>query len=282
LLSISGHDRSTEPPLAGVAADVSRQNLWRTVFNGEVAKSGGDRGFAMRGLIRLFAAAVVGLVVGCNQPAVMLKAPAAQSSENTIRDWNDVADGIAANMTTLGLSGLPATHPVFIQVQAPDSAFVQQVAARLGSDVVQSGGVLARQPAGATVVNLDVNFVRWGPRDKPPGLLGTVAGISAIPGIVIGASVPMSTWTAANAAAFTAVGLGAFYDAVIALTPTMNAEAVWEATVVTDDRVIMKLQEQVYIRAPDIPLYAKATSVRPVSSWGTESPLRSRVIRYDP
>ncbi len=142
--------------------------------------------------------------------------------------------------------------------------------------------MLSRGPAGATVVNLDIDFVRWGPRDKPPGLGGTVAAVAAIPGIVIGASAPMSTWTAADAAAFTALGLGALYDTTVALTPTMNAEAVWQATIVTNDRVIMKLQDQIYVRAPDIPLYAKATSLTPLPSWSDSIPLRSRAIHYDP
>lgn len=246
----------------------------------------------MRCHTKLCLAVVASLLVGCNQPAVTPKAPAFQSSENTVRDWNDVAHRISANLAALGLvpnNAQPVVmepssmRPVFIRIQAPDLAFVRQVASELERDVLRSGAVLARSPAGATVVNLDVNFVRWGPRDKPPGLAGTLAAVTAIPGIVIGASVPMSTWTAANAAAFTALGLGALYDGAIALTPTMNAEAVWEATIVTNDRVIMRLQEEVYIRAPDIPLYAKATSLTPVVSWSDPvPPLRSRVIRYDP
>lgn len=54
------------------------------------------------------------------------------------------------------------------------------------------------------------------------------------------------------------------------------------ATVVTSDRVVMKLQEPIYIRIDDIPLYAKATSVRPVASWSDLPPLRVRQLRYDP
>ncbi len=245
----------------------------------------------MRRHIRLCMLAFTGLLASCNQPAVMPKAPAFQSSENTIRDWNEIADRIATDLAARGLLPTSARlgaadatemRPIFIRIQAPDSAFVQHVAARLESDVLQSGGVLSRGPAGATVVNLDIDFVRWGPRDKPPGLGGTVAAVAAIPGIVIGASAPMSTWTAADAAAFTALGLGALYDTTVALTPTMNAEAVWQATIVTNDRVIMKLQDQIYVRAPDIPLYAKATSLTPLPSWSDSIPLRSRAIHYDP
>jgi hypothetical protein len=106
--------------------------------------------------------------------------------------------------------------------------------------------------------------------------------VLAIPGIVIGASMPTSTWTAADAASFTAVGVGVLADTIIALTPTMNAEAVWVATIITDDRLIMKLQEPIYIRAHDIPLYSKATTLSPASSWSDNAPLPPRVIRYDP
>jgi hypothetical protein len=159
---------------------------------------------------------------------------------------------------------------------------LREVAGKLEDDILRRGGTIARTPAGAIVVNLDVSFVKWGPRDKPPGLLFTSLGILAIPAIVIGDSLPMSTWTAADAAALTALGLGAFFDAAIALTPTMNAEAVWEATIVTDDQVLMRLREPVYIRAQDIPLYAKATSLSPLSSWSASAPLHPRVVRYDP
>lgn len=231
-------------------------------------------------------------LAGCNQPAVAPKAPAFQSSENTVRDWNDVAHKIGDALASTGLvpaplppgstNAPPPPRPVFIRVQAPDSAFVQEVASELENDILLRGGKISRTPTGSTVVNLDVNFVVWGPRDKPPGLLYTTAGILSIPGIVMGASAPMSTWTAADAAAFSAIGLGLFLDGVIALTPTMNAEAVWTASVVTDDQVVMKIQEPIYVRNGDIPLYAKAASLSPVSSWSTAPALRVRTIRYDP
>jgi hypothetical protein len=221
------------------------------------------------------------------------KAPAFQSSENTVRDWNDVAHRIASEMAWLSFVpsypteqpqsvNTQSPRPVFIRAQAVDSAFVQHVADELEADILRRGGTIARSPSGATVVNLDVNFIQWGPRDKPPGLLGTTAAVLAVPGIVMGASAPMSTWVAADAAAFTAAGVGILADAAIALTPTMNAEAVWQATIVTSDRMVMKLQAPVYIRASDISLYAKETSLSPVTSWSSNAPLRPRQIRYDP
>jgi hypothetical protein len=235
--------------------------------------------------------ALISLFVGgCNQPAVAPKAPAFQSSENTVRDWNDVAHSIATVMASVGLlppSGQAAViasppKPVFVRVQAPDSAFVRGVADELEAEILERGGIVARTPFGATVVNLDVNVIRWGPRDKPPGLLGTTAAVWSIPGIVIGASLPMETWTAADAFAATAVGVGVLSDLILALTPTMNAEAVWEATIVTNDQVLMKIRAPVYIRAYDIPLYAKAMSLSPMSSSTGNETLRARAILYGP
>jgi hypothetical protein len=234
-------------------------------------------GGVMQRTVTVCLAAITCLLGGCNQPAVTLKAPAFQSSENTVRDWNDIAHRIASEMAARGL--LPSSRqpvpanatlplPVYVRAPAPGSAFLRVVASELEADILQSGGSVARTPYGATVVNLNVEFVRWSPRDKPPGLIGTTAAIAAIPGIVIGASAPMSTWTAADAASFAALGYGLFADAIIALTPLTNTEAIWEATIVTDDRVLLRLQELVYVRAGDIPLYARAGDVPLISSGG--------------
>jgi hypothetical protein len=93
-----------------------------------------------------------------------------------------------------------------------------------------------------------------------------------LPAIVLAASAPMATWTAADGFGAAIAGLGVLSDGVIAMTPTMNAEAIWTATVVTADRVAMKLRGPVYIREMDIPLYAKVTSLGPVTSWGSGDP----------
>lgn len=228
------------------------------------------------------------LVTGCNQPSVTLKAPTSQSAENTVRDWSDIAHRISQEMSSQGLlptaaslTGSAPPRAVFVRVQAPDSTFLQEVADALANDVLKNGGIVAVSPAGATVVNLDVDFVRWGPRNKPSGPVGTLVAAAAISGTVIGASMPMATWTAAGAAAFSAAGLGIATDVITAMAPMTNTEAVWKATILSDDRIVMKLQEPVYIREKDIPLYAKATSLAPVASWSqADRPLAIRPVRY--
>jgi hypothetical protein len=245
----------------------------------------------MRGHTTLCLAALC-LLGACNQPAVSLKPPATQSSENTVRDWNDVAHAIAAGMTAHGLlaGGPPAPgqpvyppRPIYVRLQAPGSAFVRQVATELQAEILARGGAVARSSAGATVVNLDVDFVKWSARDKPPGLVGTTAALASVPGLVIGASVPMETWTAADAAGVSAAGLGVLTDVIIALTPLTNAEAIWQASIVTDDQVVMRLQAPIYVRDRDIPLYTKTASLAPVASWtGQDALLAPRSLRLAP
>ena len=140
--------------------------------------------------------AIACLLGGCNQPAVTLKAPAFQSSENTVRDWNDIAHRISSEMASRGLlpspsvpaaPNTPSPRPVFVQVQAPDSAFVRVLASELQADVLRNGGIVARSPYGATVVNLDVDFVSWsretnrlgssGPRQPSPPYPGSSWGL---------------------------------------------------------------------------------------------------------
>jgi hypothetical protein len=76
------------------------------------------------------------ILAGCNQPSVTLKPPASQSSENTVRDWNDVAHKISAGMALRGLlpvyspSGEPVSptpKPIMVRLQAPDSTFIREV-----------------------------------------------------------------------------------------------------------------------------------------------------------
>jgi hypothetical protein len=242
--------------------------------------------------LNTFSLAALCLLGGCNQPAVSLKPPAFQNSENTVRDWNDVAHQIAEEMTVRGLLPAPITtpgqraapvKPVFVRAQAPGSAFIRQVETELEADILLRGGTVARTPAGATVVNLDVDFVKWSPRDKPPGLLGTTAAVAAAPGAVIGASVPISGWALADTAGFSGLGLGVAADTIIALTPTSNSEAIWEASVVTDNQVVMRLQQPVYVRDRDIPLYTKTTTLGAVASWSDgASALVPRSLRLVP
>jgi hypothetical protein len=234
-------------------------------------------------------------LAGCNQPAVSLKLPAFQESAVTVRDWNGVAHRIASELAAHSLApptllegAVPhsppvAYNPIYVRVNSPDSSFLQNVAEELQNDILSRGGSIARSANGAIVVNLDVAVISWGPRDKPPGLVGTTGAAIAITGILTGTAAGTWTpWQAARAASWITAAAGVATDLAIALTPTMNAEAVWQASVVTPDRVMMRVREPIYIRDMDVPLYYGDVKLAPVASFGVSSPLRARPVRYDP
>ena len=129
-------------------------------------------------------AAATCLVAGCVQPLVAPKPVTLQSSENTVRDWHDVAHVIAAEMAFLGLLptySLPPparAMPVFVRVLAPDSAFLHEVAEKLKDDILWAGGTVARAPAdAATVVELNVDVVQWSSGPRPFRLMPNVEAV---------------------------------------------------------------------------------------------------------
>ena len=71
-------------------------------------------------------------------------------------------------------------------------------------------------------------------------------------------------------------------DATVVVRGPLTTEAVWRATIVAGDRVLMSRQEPLYIRDWDIPLYANVASLAPIPSWGSGAPLPVRRVRYDP
>jgi hypothetical protein len=190
------------------------------------------------------------ILSACNQPAVSIKAPAVQDSENTVRDWHVAAHRVTDEMAARGL--LPAAlaraqpqpssnfRPVHVRVESPESAFLKEVAGEVQAEVLRRGGTVARTPTTATVVNLGVDFVRWSPRDKPPAPLiaaGTAGAL--LTGAALASAAPYSTAGALAAAGITAGAWGLASDAVLAMTPMSNTEAILQATIVTRDSVVM-------------------------------------------
>src|SRR5487761_2356511 len=90
--------------------------------------------------------ALTGGLAGCNQPAVSLKPLASQPGENTVRDWNAVADTVADAMAARGFipsiavpgsTNQPSSsRAILVRAQAPDSAFLRDVADELESDII--------------------------------------------------------------------------------------------------------------------------------------------------
>ena len=211
--------------------------------------------------------AAVCFLGACSQPAVAPKELAFQENENTARDWNVVARRIADLMTQRGLlpppvylqsaaSAQPASYGrFFINVEAPGSTFLHEVQVGLQSEILARGGTVSRSPADADVINLDVDVVRWGPRNTGPGGVGTLTGLATGAGILLGSNGPYTP-----AAAFgIAAGAGIAADAIASTVPDTNVEAVWEASILKGGDVLMDVHEPVYVGRHDARLYESDT-----------------------
>jgi hypothetical protein len=218
-------------------------------------------------------------------PAVTPKPPAFQDSVVTVRDWDAVAISIAEEMTLRGLlpnpfNPLSASQPrsaYYIDLDAPDSAFLREVRQALRNEILHRGGTVTVSPVGAVVINLDVDVVRWNGH-RTPGGRGTITGLTAGTGILLANAGPLSP-----AAGFgIATGAGMAADLLAAVTPRTNVEAVWQASAIMGDKLLFDIRRPLYIDAGDIPLHYSNTHLSEMSSPG--APLVAPLVRlrYDP
>lgn len=230
-------------------------------------------------------------LAGCMRPAVAPKPFSMQDSQNSVQDWNGVAQRVADAMTGRGLlaprptpgavtSGVQVARDrmIYVQPLAVGSPFLDQVRTALESEIIARGETVALSPAGATVVNLDVRVINWSGslRRSAPSL--AALGLATGGAYVLGMNGPYTP-----AAAFgIAAGTGLALELLRALTPDTNVEAVWEASVQTDDRLIMKAHAPVYIQAGDIGLYATRLHFGPRTSYVQPTRLSGVRLRYVP
>lgn len=221
----------------------------------------------------------------CQQPAVELKPPASQMSAVTVRDWDTVATRIATGLGQSGLLGTPnpatgqvaTTGPFYIHVLADGSGFLRSVRDALISEILARGGTVSMAPAGATIVNLDVDWVRWGSRPPGPGGAGTLLGGAAAIAVAVADAPVISLQSVAVAA----LGVGIAADIIAAVTPTQGSEAAWRAYIVTPTSIVWQRREVMYVDNSDLPLYMTGTRLAPMPSPGaTQTLLVAQPLRY--
>lgn len=236
----------------------------------------------------LAALAAVCIIAGCTRPAVEAKQPGFQPSEDSLRDWNVVAQQVAAQMTQRGLLAdptlpQPQTAPpvpslYYINVIAPGSTFLHEVRQALQGEIIRRGGVVARSPVGAVVVNLDIDVVAWGVPQRGTGGLGTLVGLATGTGILLANDGRLSP-----AAGFgIAAGAGIAADVIGSMAPMTNVEGMWEATILKDDQVVMDARAPIYINPNDVALYGSRTRFSPMTSFQPIVATAAVRLRYDP
>lgn len=208
------------------------------------------------------AAAIAALLCGCTRPAVAPKPPSFQDQANAVRDWEDVARQIAGDMVRAGLLPdplHPATtpswnQPFYIQFSAQRPQFLHEVAESLEAEIVQHGGIVVRSPYGAAQINLDVDVVRWSPRNRLPDLTYTAAGLAGGTAVVLGNQPPLTP-----AAGFGLLaGAGILADLARTMTPHTHTEIAWGAQIIEGSRVVFAARYPMYIADADLALYEPA------------------------
>lgn len=243
---------------------------------------------------RLKVAAIIALISSsatissCTEPAVALKEPASQQSASNLRDWQATADRVVLSMEEKGVipvaghparpGGMPYPGPYYVHVMAQGSTFLEEVRQAIEQDLMKRGVSIARSPAGATVINLDIDVVHWGAEHPYPGGALTAAGLAGAVGAGLSAATPLG----AAGGAIVAVGAGLVADVGIAAYPMTDTEAVWHASIITADRVTVMTGETLYIESGDIPLYRGTVTIAAISSPGVSMFASTRPLHYAP
>ena len=127
-----------------------------------------------------FVLATVVSLAACADPLVAPQTIASQPAATSMHSWNEVARSMVGAMERQGLlpdpnnpaNSTPPERPFFLHVTVPGSAFLAFVKDSLETEIMDRGGRIATRPQGATVLNLEVEAVRWS-----AGGVGGVAGV---------------------------------------------------------------------------------------------------------
>jgi hypothetical protein len=71
-------------------------------------------------------------------------------------------------------------------------------------------------------------------------------------------------------------------DAILAMTPQTDTEAIWKASVVSADRVVLSISGPVYIGPSDASLYLSETRLSPMVSFSAANQPIPRQLRFVP
>ncbi len=201
------------------------------------------------------------LAAGCTSPAVGWKEPAVQEAATNVRDWRDIAEAAVLSMEQKGAiptpghpprmdGSLPLPGPYYVHVLSQGSTFLEELKLGIEQRLQKRGFPIARTPAGATVLNLDLDVVTWSGERPFDGYVPLALAVDA--------------------------------DAVVGALPTPDTEAAWTITVFHGDRMVVKCSDIIYIASGDIPLYRGRVTIAALASPGGTMLGAPRQIRYAP
>ena len=214
----------------------------------------------------LTAIAIASLLAGCSRPAVAPKPPAFQQSAEALRDWQAVAKQIALDMQRDGFLPSPSQPasvprpPYYVRVARSDSQFLREVAESLNAEILSHGGAVSSVPGAGAELDLDVDVVRWSPRDAAPDGTGTIAGLAGGTAVLLANQPPLPP-----AAGFGILaGAGILADILRTMTPNTNTEIAWGASIRSGNRIVFDVRYPMYIADADKPMYVPDPPPPPV------------------
>ncbi|MFO1060003.1 MAG: hypothetical protein U1E53_23930 [Dongiaceae bacterium] len=248
----------------------------------------------LRAAILLLAAALA----ACAQPVVTPRLASTQPKLRTARHWHEmasaVADQLAARLKLIkdaSASGhlvdgtapvaTLAARPIYVRPLDPGMPFSDAFHDYLVLQLMVRGFTVATQPAGATVVNYDVQLLAYD-HGAPWGYPYVPGGVPAVTAMGVG--------VAAGVAASPAVGaLAAAGAADVVLTAAKvlgdqpNTEVIVTTEVVDEHAYVFRNVETFYIEDEDAALYAASYNGKPARPLPTgpsiPAPISARTLR---
>jgi hypothetical protein len=113
--------------------------------------------------------AAAALLSGCAPTGDSPNQVSHQIGVNRLHDWDATVARVAQSMAQRGVivpansavTTTPTAGPYYVHVMAPGSTFLEEARRAMESELLRRGAEVARSPAQATVINLDLDVIRW-------------------------------------------------------------------------------------------------------------------------
>jgi hypothetical protein len=237
-------------------------------------------------------------LAACAQPTVTPRLASTQEKLRTARHWHEVASSVADEITKrfqlikdVGATGhildgaaQPATlaaRPIYVRPLDPEMPFSEAFHDFLVLQLMARGFSVSTSPAGATVVNYDVQLLPYdhGPPWGYPYFPGAATVITAM-GVGVAQAVASSSAAGALAAAGAADVL---LTAAKVFGDMPNTEVIITTEVVDEQSYVFRNVQVFYIEDEDARLYAASFGTKPARPMPTgpsiPAPIPARTLR---
>lgn len=220
------------------------------------------------------ACVAVALLAGCMTP--YSEAPVATNFPNTKQQklqaashWGVIANSTADSLMAGLVKGPGCSQPgtncerLYVVERAQASQFERAFRNQLISSLVSKGATVAKAPAGATEVSVDIQLTRFNARSEKSWSAGGDGRFVSATAVGVGLWALYGQWTGAGHEALAAVGLLGAVDASrwlnsqFAAGPTPTHEVTITLSASSADRYLARATNVYYVADGDRALYAE-------------------------